>query len=168
LAERLGDISRQIDADLTERTARLERTEERIRDIIAMQIDGDRSPHVAQMRKDLETQAASESASVDALRARASAPLELPTVQGLADRVQQLNALLDGGPVEPRREALRRYLKGGSILLHPQPDRTYIARAELLPLAAFLEAEAETPPGGRRRYPHLVARGGFEPPTFGL
>jgi hypothetical protein len=81
LAERLGDISRQVDTKVTERTARLERTEERSRNIIAMQIDGDRSPHVAQMRKDLETQAASEGASVDALRARASAPLELSAEQ---------------------------------------------------------------------------------------
>jgi hypothetical protein len=90
LAERLGDISRQVDTKVTERTARLERTEERSRNIIAMQIDGDRSPHVAQMRKDLETQAASEGASVDALRARASGPLELSAEQPPRDVTSNL------------------------------------------------------------------------------
>jgi hypothetical protein len=50
LAERLGTFSRDISAELHERTARLKRVEERVRGLIVMQADGDRSPMVAQMR----------------------------------------------------------------------------------------------------------------------
>jgi hypothetical protein len=54
LAERAGALSRDAGRDVTERSARLERTEERVRGLITMQAEGDRSPMVAEVRADLE------------------------------------------------------------------------------------------------------------------
>jgi len=74
--------------------------------------------------------------------------------------------------VEGARATLRRYLKDGQITLTPElfgDFQAYTARSEFLPLG-MLTDKAETPSqitlGGS--CPRLVARGGFEPPTFGL
>ncbi|HEY6558841.1 MAG TPA: hypothetical protein VI072_16265 [Polyangiaceae bacterium] len=81
MAERLGAVSREIDTEQAERSARLARVKERIRGIVLMQLDGDRSPTLAEMRRDL---------------------------------------------------------KGGTIVCSPEGG-TYVARAELLPLAVLLD-----------------------------
>lgn len=43
----------------------------------------------------------------------------------------------------------------------------YVARGEFMPLALLVD-KAATPSVEGRRCPPWVARGGFEPPTFGL
>ena len=159
-------MTRQVGDELSERTARLERTEDRIRGIIMMQVEGDRSPLVAQMRKDLEAQAVQERAAIAGLRAHADAPIQLPDIAGISQRVQALDAL--GRDVGPAREALKRYLKGGTITCTPDDDR-FVARAELLPLEILLSTKNEDSGQlGADQSPRVVARGGFEPPTFGL
>jgi site-specific DNA recombinase len=172
LAERAGALSRDAGREIGERAARLERTEERIRGIITMQADGDRSPMVAQMRADLEVQAEQERAAIADLRALAAAPIRLPPVDLLTERVFELRALAESSDVQSARVALRSYFKGGTITMTPEPfgdGQAYVARAEFLPLV-LLTQNAATPselePGGR--CPRWVARGGFEPPTFGL
>jgi site-specific DNA recombinase len=172
LAERLGSFSRDIAIELEERTARLKRVEERVRGLIVMQADGDRSPMVAQMRADFEAQAQAERAALADLRAQADAPIRLPPVDLITERVLALRALTESPDVDGARAALRRYLKGGEITLSPETfegRETYVARAEFLPLV-FLTENAATPselePGGR--CPRWVARGRFEPPTLGL
>ncbi|HVW28088.1 MAG TPA: hypothetical protein VHC69_22145 [Polyangiaceae bacterium] len=92
LAERAGSLSRDASRELAESSARLERTEERIRGLITMQADGDRSPMVAQMRADLEAQATHERAAIADLRALVSAPIHLPPVDLLTERVLSLRA----------------------------------------------------------------------------
>ncbi len=90
----------------------------------------------------------------------------------ITERVLALRAMTDSPDVDAARAVLGRYLKGGLITLTPERfgDReAYVARAELMPLV-MLADKAETPsqgdPGGSCL--RLVARGGFEPPTFGL
>ncbi|HHH31895.1 MAG TPA: hypothetical protein ENK57_26605 [Polyangiaceae bacterium] len=159
----MGELSRGLDAELAERRARLTRHEDRIRGIITMQIDGDRSPYVQQMREDFEAQARTERAAIAALEAQASMPLRLPSPQELAeDRILDLDALCsaEGDDVEPAREQLRRLLKGGHILCAPE-DGVYVARCELLPLEALLGHKPETPAESNGRCPHVVARGRF-------
>ncbi len=169
VADKLGELSRALDAELAERRERLARHEQRIRNVAMMQIDGDRSPYLADMRRDFEAQAVTERAAIAELEARAVMPLRLPSPQELAeDRILVLDALRDaeGDDVPAAREQLRRLLKGGSIVLTPETG-VYVARAELL-LEAVLRDKSSTPAAGGGRSPRLVARGGFEPPTFGL
>src|SRR5690349_13574462 len=87
-------------------------------------------------------------------------------------RVFELRALAESSDVQSARAALRNYIKGGTITTTPESfgdGQAYVARAEFLPLV-LLTQDAATPselePGGR--CPRWVARGGFEPPTFGL
>jgi hypothetical protein len=51
-----------------------------------------------------------------------------------------------GDPVRAR-EALRRILKGGRIVLHPQRNGEYRAEATLLPLVAVAQPQMTKPPG---------------------
>ncbi len=173
LAERLGSLSRDSATEATERAARLERTQERVRGLIVMQAEGDRSPLVAQMRADLEAQAEDERSAIEELRATSEAPIRLPPVDLITDRVLALKALTDSPDVERARAQLARYFREGAITLTPEagPDgkETYVARGDLMPLVLLTENAAtpsEFAPGGR--CPRSVARGGFEPPTFGL
>ena len=174
LAEKLGSLSRDSAVEAKERAARLERTEERIRGLIVMQAEGDRSPMVAQMRSDLEAQVETERGAIEELRAQAEAPIRLPPVELITERVLALRALADSGEVEAARATLKRYLRDGSIILTPETGadgkQAYVARADVMPLVPLTENMAtpsEPEPGGRC-YPRVVARGGFEPPTFGL
>ncbi len=82
VAGRLGELSRALDGEAKERRARLARTEERIRSIALMQIDGDRSPYLADMRRDFEAQAVADRGALAELEARAREPLRLPMPQG--------------------------------------------------------------------------------------
>ncbi len=137
-AERLGSLSRDADREVGERSARLERTEERIRGLITMQAEGDRSPMVAQMRADLEAQADQERAALDDLRTVNSVPIRLPPVDLLTERVLQLRALAESSDVHGARAALRSYVRDGTITLTPEPHGdglAYVARGELMPLA---------------------------------
>jgi site-specific DNA recombinase len=163
LAERLGSFSRDISTELGERTARLKRVEERVRGLIVMQAEGDRSSMVGQMRADFEAQAQAERAALADLRAQADAPIRLPPVDLITERVLALRALTESPDVEGARATLRRYLKGGEITLTPERfegRETYVARAEFLPLV-FLTENAETPSEGYQggRCPRWVARG---------
>ena len=88
IAERLGQLSRETDGELAERSARLARDEERIKGIIVIQLDGDRSPTLAEMRRDFEAQATAERAAVAALRERAAGPIRSPDVGAIVERVQ--------------------------------------------------------------------------------
>jgi site-specific DNA recombinase len=172
LAERVGTLSRDAGREVGERSARLERTEERIRGLITMQAEGDRSPMVAQMRADLEANAEQERAAISDLRELASAPIRLPPVDLLTERVFSLRALAESADVQRARTALRSYFKGGTITMTPEPHgdgQAYVARGEFMPLALLAENAAtpsELEPGGR--CPRVVARVGFEPTTFGL
>jgi site-specific DNA recombinase len=160
MAEQLGTVSQYLDRELRERRARLERAEKRIREMIDMQLDGDRSPTLAEMRRDLEAHAAIDRAAVAELQARASAPVRLPTQSGIELRIMDLDHLreAEGAAVAPAREQLRRYLKGGTIILTPE-EGVYVARGELLALELFLPIS---------NCLRVVAREGFEPSTFGL
>jgi hypothetical protein len=160
VAERLGDLSRALDAELNDTRARLARTEERIRSIAMMQIDGDRSPTLATMRHDFEAQAVAERATIAGLETRAGEPIRLPLPQELAeDRILMLDALNEAkGDVLAAREQLRRLFAGDAVMLTPE-DGVYVARADLL-VEAVLREKTRTPAqeeGGR--CPRVVARG---------
>jgi hypothetical protein len=156
LAERLGGLSRELNAEITERRSRLQRSEERIRAAIAMQLDGDRSPSLAEMRRDLDAAAALERAAIAELKNEASAPVPLAAIDELAERAVSLVDLLESDEPERAREVLRGYLRGGQIVLTPE-DGVYVARAELFPLKIALDERSS----GKVRCPEMVARGRY-------
>jgi len=113
---------------------------------------------VAQMRADLESQADEDRTAIADLRAVASAPIRLPPVDLLTERVFDLRALAESKDVQSARRALRSYFKGGT----PEPHgdgQAYVARGEFMPLALLADG-AGTPSelslGGR--CPRVVAR----------
>jgi hypothetical protein len=166
IAERAGALVRNAAQELEERTARLARVEERVRGLILMQAEGDRSAMVAELRADLEAQADQERAAIAELRGLAGAPIRLPPADVVTQRVLELRALADSSNIQGARAALRRYFKDGHITLTPEAG-SYVARGEFLPLM-LLTDKAATPSDEGGRCPRWVARGGFEPPTFGL
>ena len=94
-----------------------------------------------------------------------SAPVRLPPVDLLSERVFALRALAESTDVQGARTALRSYVKDGTITMTPEPHGdglAYVARGEFMPLA-LLTADAATPselePGGR--CPRVVARGRY-------
>ncbi len=153
LAERLGGLSRELDAEIAERRTRLQRTEERIRAALAMQLDGDRSPSLAEMRRDLEAAATLERVAIGELKAQAGAPVPLAAIEQLTRRAVSLVDLLETEQPERAREALRGYLRGGQIVLSPE-DGLYVARAELFPLKVALDERTS----GNLRCLEMVAR----------
>jgi len=162
LAARLGGISRELEEEIQERQARLRRSEDRIRAAIAMQLDGDRSAALSEMRRDLEAAAVLERSALADLKGRAEEPVPLSAVDELSQRVLSLVDLLESKQPERAREVLRGYLRGGQITLTPEHG-VYVARAGLFTLKVMLDESSS----GNLRCPELVARGRFEPPIWG-
>jgi hypothetical protein len=163
LAEKLGELDHMVAAQLAQRRPRLARTEQRIKSIVLMQVDGDRSEYTTELRRDLEAQASQEKLAIAELQNRAAAPIRLPRPDDVLQRLLDLDRVLTED-VDAGREALRRLLQNGEIRLAPGADGVYTARGELLPLMIMLgdaEPETQTPPElqahGRRFCPDVVA-----------
>ena len=116
----------------------------------------------------LEAQAKEERLAIQELKVRAADPITLPTPEAILRRAQDLDRVYSADPVT-LREKLRRVFVGGRILLHPQADGTYLAEGTMLPMIVLAETtKSPTENRGFRVVQRSVARGGFEPPTFGL
>ncbi len=87
----------------------------------------------------------------------------------MAERALGLKRLFEGNPIEVR-EALRRYFVDGRIVVTPVAEGYYVAEGQFLPLVALTYSTLDSAPfwGAEPRGTLVVARGGFEPPTFGL
>lgn len=145
LAELLGKRSREVDADLAERRARLTRTEERIAGLVRFISEGDHSAYVRQTLADLEAQAKTEKRAIADARKNASKPIELPSPERVLAQCASLHALVGSEPLRAR-EALRKLFDGERLLVIPQPDGTYQARGRIFPLAFFaLDLTARDP-----------------------
>jgi len=162
LAQRLGEISREATGELAERKARLARTEERIGGLVTFITQGDQSEYVRKALVDLEAQAKTEKAAIAELLAQATKPIELPSADAVIAKSFDLERIIEKDPLRGR-EALKRLFAGGVIAVHPQPEGHYLAESQLFPLALVLGSAADQSCG-----PAMVARGGIEPPTFGL
>ena len=107
------------------------------------------------MRRDLEVQAQDERSVIADLSAQAKAPIRLPPVDRLTERVFQLRALAKSQDVQAARTTLQGYFQGGAITMTPETHgegQAYTARGDFMPLA-LLTDKTETPPklvlGGR-------------------
>ncbi|MFO0608955.1 MAG: recombinase family protein [Polyangiales bacterium] len=138
LTERLGTQTQEVRADLAARRERLARTCQRIDRLTDIIADGERSEALLQKLRDLEAQARDERAMVAVLEKQAREPTRLPSVDHVLARVFDLEARLAQDPLRGREE-LRNYFRGGGVRLQPQPDGSWIARGELLPLATWIQ-----------------------------
>jgi site-specific DNA recombinase len=136
-AAELRDYSRNLEARRKERTERLARTEEKIRGLIEFIATGDRSEYVVATLRDLEAFARSEKAALAELAQEASRPLRLPSIDEVNALATDLEARLSED-VEEGREALRRWMHEGRILVDQGPDGP-TAQGELLPLMVLID-----------------------------
>lgn len=153
VSKALGAGRRSFDAERRERSERLERIEARIRGLVTFIADGDRSEYVVSALRDLESQARSERAAIAELDRAAQAPIELPTREAIAARLDEVrDAIERSADEEPGRgrEILRRLLEDGAIHLQPKEDGVHEARGAWLPMGLILGPEAETPPAKSR------------------
>jgi site-specific DNA recombinase len=142
LAERLGELSKGSTAEVAERRARLRRTEDRIRGLVAFIAEGDTSKYIRMTLTDLEAQADGEKAAIAEIERQARQPVRLPSPDVLIDRVFYLQRRLAADP-RVGREELRRLFEGGRVRLEPDAEGTfYWARTGLLPMV-LLAAGAE-------------------------
>jgi hypothetical protein len=125
-----------LEARRKERVDRLARMEEKIRGLIEFIATGDRSEYVVATLRDLETFARSEKAALAEIAQEASRPLRLPSIEEVTALATDLEARLTEDP-ELKREALRRWLREGRILV----DRAGrpMAQGELLPLMVLVD-----------------------------
>ncbi len=147
VVERLGAAALDHGAELLRRRDRLAKTENKIRELVSFIADGNHSTYVVQSLNDLETQARDEKAAIVALEEEARVPIKLPTPDEVIARVFDLEARLAEDPLRGREE-LRRYFRNGTLRLEPQPDGTFVARGEFLPMVALLGPNALRPDPG--------------------
>jgi site-specific DNA recombinase len=148
VAEELRDYSRNLEARRKERGERLARTEEKIRGLIEFIATGDRSEYVVATLRDLEAFARREKAALAELAQEANRPLRLPSIEEVTALATDLEARLTEDP-ELGREALRRWLHEGRIVVDEGPDGP-TAQGELLPLMVLVDGseKATRKPGG--------------------
>jgi site-specific DNA recombinase len=146
IAERLGGWVRERNSEISERRGRLERTEARIAGLIQFIADGDHSSYVRSTLADLEAQARAEKAEIAAIERESATPMRLPSPAELERLVVDIEARIAQDPIAGRAH-LRRLLKDGRIVLEPQTDGVYLARAEALPAVLFEPKTENRRPG---------------------
>lgn len=130
LAEGLAAISRSGNAELEERRARLERTEERIRNLVEFISRGEAFASIREALADLEAQAKQEKAAIARLRETAAKPVKLPTADMILDLWNKFEWIADHDPLRTR-EALRVLFGGKGLRATPQADGGYIAEGQI-------------------------------------
>ena len=155
IAAHLKELGKTSTAELRSHRATLERTEQRIGALIQFIAGGNKSPYVQTALRDLESQASTEKAAIAALLASSERPIVLPSPDEVLRRGLRLRELLHGDPLAAQL-ALRRLFNGQRLVLHPQPDRSYVVEGQYFPLLAISDVMAHKSPtprnGSEARY----------------
>jgi hypothetical protein len=130
MAEGLGNLARQMNAQLEDHQARLSRTEQRIAGLVRFISEGDHSEYIRRTLTDLEAQAKAEKRAITALRSHAEHPVKLPSPEDVTRCVAVLDEVMAGDPLIAR-EQLRRLFDGGQLLLQPQKEGSYVAEGRI-------------------------------------
>jgi DNA invertase Pin-like site-specific DNA recombinase/Arc/MetJ-type ribon-helix-helix transcriptional regulator len=136
IVDEMTAVARDGNAELEERQNRLARTDDRIRGLVDFISRGDQSEAVRKALMDLEASAKQERAAVEALRAHASKPVQLPSPEIILETSLRLQAILEKEPLRGR-EALRTLFIGKGLLVKPYPDGRYMAEGQFDPLGLF-------------------------------
>lgn len=136
LVDALTKISRDGNAQLEERRARLARTEERIAGLVEFIARGDQSEYVRKTLIDLEAQAKQEKTAIAELVRTAGKPIQLPTPELILQQCARLEAIAQTEPLRAR-EALRALFGDEGLLVKPDTEGRYRAEGRFYPLALF-------------------------------
>lgn len=136
IVDALSKVSREGNAQLEERRARLARTEERIAGLVEFIARGDQSEYVRKTLIDLEAQAKQEKAAIAELVRATSRPIQLPTPELILLQCARLEAIAEDEPLRAR-EALRALFGGEGLLVKPDAEGRYLAEGRFYPLALF-------------------------------
>lgn len=137
IAAKLRDYSRTLEGELKDHRARLARTEDRIKGLVAFIADGDRSEYIVSTLRDLETQAKADRAAIDRIHRQAQQPLRLPSPDEIVSAVFSFDEMLTGDP-DLSRVRLRRWLKDG-VLRVKQVGRGFEVHGGCFPLGLVAE-----------------------------
>ena len=148
IAAYLKELGKTSTVELRSHRATLERTEQRIAALIQLIAGGDESPYVRTALRDLEARAKAEKATIAALLASTEGPIVLPSPDEVRRRGLRLKELLHGEPMAAR-SALSRLFNGQRLVVHPQPDRSYVVEGQYFPLLAISDAIAHKSPTPR-------------------
>jgi site-specific DNA recombinase len=165
IAERLGEIERERRLSLDDRRRTAAEIAAKIESLVDFIAGGQAKGSYDAIRTRmaaLEAEKVTADRNVLDVERQSVEPVPLPTPEQMLKLAFDLDARLRSD-THRGREELRELFKDGLITLVPQPGGFYVARSEVLPLVLITRPPPEG--GGTRR---LVARGGFEPPTFGL
>ncbi len=144
-AATIGDTLRRNEDELRKLRGRLERIERRLRGFVDMWADGERGHEVRSAWEDAKTEAQSVRTAIAALEGAATMPIHLPSPAEVEERILDLHRLCERSPIEAR-EVLRRVFNG-RIEMKPQPDGTYLAKTEILPLVLIGPETTKPQPG---------------------
>jgi len=137
LAARLGEQGRALDGSRHRIELEVARLERQTQNLISFLKDkpGDAAA-LAPVRQSLDEIHAKrqrltrELAAIEAAKVR---PVVLPTTKQVRAAVFDLRAAVGEDPIRAR-EALRHLFGAGLIAMHPQEDRSYLAKTDVLPL----------------------------------
>lgn len=129
IVDGLAAMSRTGNAELEERRARLERTEERIRNLIEFIARGESFSSVREALADLEAQA-KQKAAIARLRETAANPVQLPTPDMILTLWSKFERIVEHDALRVR-EALRALFAGEGLRAKPYPDGRYLAEGRI-------------------------------------
>jgi hypothetical protein len=95
IAEHLRELSREMNAELDQRRARLQRVEEKIAGLIDFIATGERSEYIAKTLRNYEAQAKQESAAIRGLVEHGTKPIELPSPDVVIDHALDLERIVE-------------------------------------------------------------------------
>jgi site-specific DNA recombinase len=164
IAERLGEIERERRLSLDDRRRKADEIAAKLDSLVDFIASGQSKGSYEAIRTRmaaLEAEKVTANRAVREFERQSVEPVPLPTPEEMLKLAFDLDARLRSNTHRGREELLELF-KDGLITLLPQPGGYYVARSEVLPLVLITRPPPEG--GGTRR---LVARGRFEPPTFG-
>ena len=115
IAERLGEVSRDQNAELRERRAHHQRISQQVEKLVDFLANGGQSDTVASKLRELEQQKKAEGVAVSRLERRARAPIELPNPDDILKLVFDLERRLSENIVAGREELRLLFQNGASI-----------------------------------------------------
>lgn len=142
MVDAISSMSRSGNAELEERRARLERTEERIRNLIDFISRGESIPSIREALADLHAQAKQEKDAIARLRETAAKPVQLPTPEMILGVWNNFERIAQQNPLQTR-EALRLLFAGQGLRATPQADGRYMAEGQI-DLSALFRLDLST------------------------
>lgn len=165
IAEELGQLARNREAELRDKRARLARIQARITNLVEVLASGERSDAISHALRDMEAHKAAEQAAIAGLEMLVVQPIRLPSPDEVMQLVFDLEARVVEDPIAAR-EQLRRYLRGEKIRLELDASGNYVARWALLAVELLADSNKAAPgvSGGgseRSQATFVVAGAGF-------